>query len=85
MKEIKVEIDGIGSCALREPSIAQMRDKMHLMESDTQGFLLEVLGVALVDGKGKTVPLDLVPFSAMPGLMTNVTELLGFGDQQGED
>ncbi len=85
MKEIEVEVNGIGFCVLRGPSIAQIKDKMHMMESDTQGFLFEVLGVALIDGKGKIVPLDLVPFTAMPGLMKNITELLGFGDNQGED
>ena len=80
MKTINVEIDGVGQCELREPSIAALRDKIHLMETNSQEFLIEVLGVALHDNKGKVVPLDLVPFGAMPSLMTSLTKLLGFDE-----
>ncbi len=84
MKVISVDaIDGIpGSLELREPSISMIRDKMPMMATDTQAFMLEVLAVSLF-ADGVLVPdlLDKIGLSELTELTPKVTELLGFGDE----
>ena len=88
MKVIKVDpIDGIpGSLELREPSISMIRDKLQMMSTDTQAFMLEVLAVSLFSD-GVLVPdvLDKIGLSELTALTPQITELLGFGDDEGND
>lgn len=79
---LDMTIDGIpGALELREPSIAQLRPHMVLMQSDTQQFMFEVLSVSLyADGQQVPDVLDKIGMSELSGLMPLITDMLGFGD-----
>lgn len=87
MKIISVgNIDGIGECELREPPISAIRDKMALMADDSQQFMLEVLAVSLYsNGEPVDNALDKIGLSDLSKLTPQITEILGFGDDAGND
>lgn len=87
MRSINVgNIDGIGECELREPTIGDLRPHMQLMSDDTSAFMMEVLNVTMYcNGERIENALEKIPFSNLTVLMPKVTELLGFGDDEGND
>ncbi len=89
MKSLPIDfkIDGIdGSLELREPSVGVIKPHLHLMQEDTQAFMLEVLNVSLyADGKPVDNVLDKIGLSSLVELTPLVTELLGFGEEEKKD
>lgn len=84
---ILFDIDGIpGKLELGEPSVAKVRPFISLMGGDAQEFMLEMLNISLYcNGEPVVNALDQIGISSMTKLMPLVTELMGFGDDEGGD
>jgi len=77
---IDLEIEGLdGELTLVEPSVAMVRSFIGLMETDTKGFMINVLEISLYqDGLPVEDTLNKVGLGAMMKILPKLTELLGF-------
>ena len=90
MKEINIDVAGLGAVVLKEPTISQVKPFLSMMGEDTQGFLISILDVCVFDSNGKHIPdvTSKVGLSALVELTPKITELMGFdtpGEDEGED
>jgi hypothetical protein len=83
MKAIKVNIPTIGACEVRTPMVGDLAEHMGLMSEDTQAFMLKALSVSVYH-KNERVDdvLNKIPFDMFADLVTNVSEVLGFKDDE---
>jgi len=79
MDPIKLNIDGLGACEMRPPSVGDLKDHLHLMSDDGQAFLIAAIGVSIYkDGARVENALDKIPFYYVSDMIGDMSKLLGF-------
>lgn len=77
IEAVEINIDGLGACELRPPSVADVGPFQDEMQSDLNSFIRKAVEVSLYQG-GKLVDdaLAWIPFYQLPEITEKMTGLL---------
>jgi len=79
MDPIRLEIDGIGPCEMRAPTVGDLAAHIGEMTENGQGFLIRAISCSMYkDGAQIEGVLDKIPFYDLTRLIGYMSGLLGF-------